>query len=364
VIMNTNRKISLAVAATGLVLANLIPTLPASAAGPVKTIAIAGQIANEAPSARVVIEVFAAPLTSQTDNLRPGQREHWTRVGWHATSTGHSFSVKIATSALRQLANPDGLVNMQAFAVTRHTFSAYGFSADIGDPGKAISVGVMSLWPAASIHGFPSIGAWLAHPNGAAPSIGCTTPQLTKIYRPQWAKVGYTSIRIAGNEHQQFTYDRGQSSSLGIAYSQDGWSEDGHKSMSSNSKVPFVRKGARSSWDYKTQFKYGLYDTGPCGLLTQVYSYFGGSESLKVASFKATHCAVYQAHTSPAFSSSKAGTFGLGIPVPALGITMSAQTGWDSDGFITYFMGSHRHDLCGVNDGPGGNPGNIVMGLP
>lgn len=59
--------------------------------------------------------------------------------------------------------------------------------------------------------------------------------------------------------------------------------------MSSNSKVPFTRKGARSSWDYKTQFKYGLYDTGACGLLTQVYSYFDGSESLKAASFKATH---------------------------------------------------------------------------
>ncbi|HXS61473.1 MAG TPA: hypothetical protein VN767_01270 [Streptosporangiaceae bacterium] len=288
----------------------------------------------------------------------------WRRIASSVTTTGRNFSLKITTSALPSYANPDGTVNFEAFAVTKHTFSAYGFSANMDGQEQTVNIGTIRLWPAASKDGFPNIAAYLAHPSGAVPDIHCATPQLIKVYHPQWAKVGFTSIRIAGNEHQQFTYDHGQSSSLGIAYAQDDWSEDGHKSMSSNSKVPFARKGSRASWDYKTQFKYGLYDTGPCGELTEVYSYFGGSESLKVASVKATHCTRYQAHTSPSFSTSKAGTFGLGIPVPPLGITLSAQTGWDSDGFITYYMGSHGHDLCGENDGPGGNPGKIVMGRP
>ncbi|HEY1617728.1 MAG TPA: hypothetical protein VGG25_08925 [Streptosporangiaceae bacterium] len=136
--------------------------------------------------------------------------------------------------------------------------------------------------------------------------------------------------------------------------------------MSSSSTVPYKKKGDKSSWVYKTQLRYGEYSAGECGVMTQVHSYYGGSRTDKSSKRKATHCARYEAGTSPQFSTAKAATFSAGIPVPvdAAGITLSAQTGWDTSGYITYSMGSHSHDICGVKDGPGGKPGWIVVGLP
>ena len=61
------------------------------------------------------------------------------------------------------------------------------------------------------------------------------------------------------------------------------------------------------------------------------------------------------------FKTTKAASFGLGIPIPDLGITLSAQTGWDTSGYITYGMGAHPHNVCGHSGPPGDNPGWLVM---
>ncbi|HET7014196.1 MAG TPA: hypothetical protein VFI65_09810 [Streptosporangiaceae bacterium] len=178
--MFISRRTSLAFASIGLVVANLSTSPAALAVGPAKTamITLIGQMVRDATPARVVIEVFAEPPTSQTDHLHATKREHWTRIASNVTSTGRSFSFKITASALRPYASPDGIVNLQAFAVTKQNFSAYGFSANMDDQGQTVDIGTMRLWPAASKEGFPNIAAWLAHPSGAIPDIHCATPSL------------------------------------------------------------------------------------------------------------------------------------------------------------------------------------------
>lgn len=106
----------------------------------------------------------------------------------------------------------------------------------------------------------------------------------------------------------------------------------------------------------ESQFRYGLYQ-GSCGMETQVYDYYGGGQQLTAGAITLTHCATYGDGEKPSFTSTTAATFNAGIPVPNLGITLTAQTGWDNAGYITYYMGPNGHKVCGYTEPPGDNPG-------
>jgi hypothetical protein len=126
--------------------------------------------------------------------------------------------------------------------------------------------------------------------------------------------------------------------------------------MSSSSNIPFPTKGVNSTWVYESQFRYGLYQ-GSCGMETQVYDYYGGGQQLTAGAITLTHCATYGGGEKPSFTTTTAATFNAGIPVPNLGITLTAQTGWDVAGYITYYMGPNGHKVCGYTGPPGDNPG-------
>jgi hypothetical protein len=225
-----------------------------------------------------------------------------------------------------------------ALAAVGHGFSAYGIVVKMNSGVRAFTAGGMHLWPAATKTGFPAVASFLAHSQAAAvtgvPFFGCSGLQLKQIYNPQWAKVGETSITITNGETQQFTYVHGQNSSLGLAWASNGYVESGTRCMSSSSTVPYAKKGVNSTWVYRTQFRYGLY-TSTCGNETQVYDYYGGSNTISAGAITLTHCATYEGGTSPVFNTTTAAEFTAGVPVPNLGITMTAQTGWDTSGYIT-----------------------------
>lgn len=321
---------------------------------------------------RVVINIVALPPNAQTDHMKVGQRMIDTTVAAGVSSADGSYSLRLSRAKLRPYANPGGIVNMQAFAADGHSFSAYGFSVNIDRPVPAVTIRATRLWPAASRQGFPAVRSFLARSaagsalarsaaGAAVPLIGCSTPQLITIYSQQWAKVGQTSINITGGETQQFTYVKGQSSSLGIAYASNDYSESGTESKSTNQTIPFDQYGDNATYNYDSEFRYGLYDTGECGDMTGPYDYWGGGKVVSAKTISATYCASYPGGTSPVFNTTTAASFGLGIPVPALGVTLSAQTGWDSSGFITYGMGPNKHNVCGHSGPPGDNPGWLVM---
>jgi hypothetical protein len=45
------------------------------------------------------------------------------------------------------------------------------------------------------------------------------------------------------------------------------------------------------------------------------------------------------------------------LDLASTGITMTAQTGWDTAGYITYYMGPNGLKVCGLTGPPGDNPG-------
>jgi hypothetical protein len=345
----------------------LMAAVPAAAQAATATspspITVTGQILQGSVGTRAVVNIVAQPPDAQTDHMVVGQSMSWTKVASGVSSPDGTFSLTFSPATLTPYANPDGTVSLLALAAVGHGFSAYGFVVNTRSPVSAVATPRMRLRKAASSTGFPAVGSFLAHPKAgtAIPAIGCTTPQLISIYSPQWGKVGQTSITITGDETQQFTYKSSQYTALGIAWAQYGWSESGTRSMASTSSVPFAKYGSNITYTYESEFRYGLYATGGCGNMTQVYDYWGGGKVITVNPVSATYCASYPAGSSPSFSTTTAAEFKAGIPVPQVGVTLTAQTGWDSTGYLTYGMGSHAHNVCGNAGPPGDHPGWLVV---
>jgi hypothetical protein len=256
-------------------------------------------------------------------------------------------------------ANPNGIVNLDAVAVTGRRSGLLAFWVDLNK--RAMPSVPAHIRLVGAVH-LPAVSSWLAGRSQAVPDI-CGPPILVHEYAPNWTAVGETSIRIQSNSTQQFTYQRSQNSSLGVAVSgPNGRSESGNASWSSTSGVAFQTFGSNVSHRYKTGFKYGEYSNS-CTTYAQVNDYFGGGQNPTQAAPSATHCASYPAGAVATFDSSSALQFSAAITIPDIGIGLSGQTGWDQDGSITYAIGSQSHQICGQNDGPGGDPRVVDLGL-
>ena len=313
---------------------------------------------------RAVINLLAQPRNSLTGHMKVGQTMHWTRIGAGVTSADGSYSLSVSRAALLLYGNPDETVNLQAIAVAGHKFSAYGIVVRLNSKVHALTTHSMHLWKAASRAGFPAVARYLAHRSvGTIVPAVCASPKIITTYTQQWGKIGQTSITITitGGETRQFTFSKRQSSSLGEAWAVDGYSESGTVSKSSNETIPFAKYGDNITYTYETQWQYALYSDGGCGNMTQPYQYWGGGQVIQVSPVSAPYCASYAAGSSPQWKTSTAAHFNLGIPVPKLSITLTAQTGWDRSAMITYGKGPSKHNVCGHDGPPGTNPGWVVV---
>jgi len=348
--MRTHR-ILMAFAVLALTAADLAAVSPAAMAA-TGQITVSGSIlAGNTAAGSAAVQLVAQPPVSLSSQLRVGQRLNWTPVASTVAASDGTFTAQIDLAALRPFANPGGIVNMDAIAWTRHAITLYGFSVSITQR-TPVSTGDMTL--RASSQSFPS--------SRQAPSV-CGPPVLLQVYGPQWAKVGQTSIIITGGETQEFTYIRSQRSNLGVGVAVNGWSESGTYNISTTDTIPYGVFGDNATKLYQTKFRYALYGEAKCPEFTQPYDYYGGAQILNVTPVEAQQCVRYAAGTSPIFDTQTAATFSAGIPVPAIPITLTAQTGWSQDGSITYTMGPNSHDICGASGPPGDNPGWLVVGL-
>ncbi len=274
-------------------------------------------------------------------------------------------------------------MNLDLFAVTSASSGMYGFSVRLGGAGGLTMVGSARSAVAASQVSFAAnirlsphaasaqIRSWLANYRPDTPQFVCYPPVLLQTFAPHWAALGETGITAKASAYgvaQQFTYENGQSSSLGIGVSTpSGYSASGTYAISAGGVTPFPSEGGDSGWRYKSAFIYGEYDNG-CKVWVQPYTYAGGSQLDTEAIPSANYCLSYLAHTSPGFNSNTAVTFSLGITIPEVGFTATAQTGWDHSASITYTTGAQNHDICGQAyypdaSYPAPSPQRIVMGL-
>jgi hypothetical protein len=88
----------------------------------------------------------------------------------------------------------------------------------------------------------------------------------------------------------------------------------------------------------------------------------GGGQNPTQNAPPATYCASYPAGSKPKWDTTLAGEFSAAIDIPDIGINLSGQTGWDTNGSIQYWMGSHSHYVCGGANWPGQSPQVLDVG--
>jgi len=227
----------------------------------------------------------------------------------------------------------------------------------------------------------------------AEPDSTCTNPKVKKHLGLHWTAVGAT---YNSDPHitQAFTYETGQSSSLGVGLSDSGkagsYNADGTDSVTSDGSQSFPANGAgREIYETKFVFNEYWWQCGPigkvsvnssparaCNQIISICNYYqikatewasGDREVHPKTTPKANFCVPLRAnkHHSATFTkkTSKAVTFSAGFSL--LGFTGSAQTGYDTTATVSFTIAKgHSGRLCGTNDYPGGTPKILVAKDP
>ena len=205
------------------------------------------------------------------------------------------------------------------------------------------------------------------------PQLRCAPTKYQNSLGKQWATVGATFSTIR-RVTQRFTYEAGQSSTLGIGVSTTdkagSFHADHTDTVTRHLGDPFPAERGVSGWHYRTEFIYHQFSQQcivkkgtPNKVRTYHYvravKYAGGAKSVgKQRSFRPTvaHCVYYQAGNAPYQDTSAATTFSAGVSLPVIEFGASAQTGYDHDARVEFDFGRGGY-LCGQKDVPGGSPG-------
>jgi hypothetical protein len=302
------------------------------------------------------VEIHAWPDQAIVQALKPGQKVPWVLVGTATTRANGTYSTNIPLAKLMPEASY-GVVNLEADSAA----GMYSFPVVVSENGGnsylAGSHPVINLTSdSPADHGCK--GGWYY-----LYSLG-----------KHWATVGQTYI-LTGSAKQKFVYKKSQSTSLGFGISQTGgagtYSEDDTYSWSVGSVTPWPWYGPHRSIWYRTKFKWGQYqcrvlDGGPFepNYGEHVNGYAGGAQITKAKYTPYTpsrFCDYYVTGTEPEFDTSTAVEWTKKISIDAvygdaaLGFDASEQTGYDTDGAVTYDMVT-GHNICGWKDDPGGDP--------
>lgn len=119
---------------------------------------------------------------------------------------------------------------------------------------------------------------------------------------------------------------------------------------------------------YRTVFRFGKFYIikATCDQFYQAQEtkYLGGATEAKVKSIKATRCELYQgADSGIVLNHNSAYTLSTGVNITTiLVISLSAQTGYDTDTTIAFHVDHGSHLLCGTNTFPGSYPERAQWG--
>lgn len=184
--------------------------------------------------------------------------------------------------------------------------------------------------------------------------------------------VGETYV-LTSHASQHFTYEVGQSSSIGVGISASGKSgsfgNSGTFSWSASYGQDYPTVGANRSVWWQTNFKFGEYS---CYIPTAAHTWYadhvngyaGGmiiKNPTSTPSTPARFCDPLLRGGADHINRSAAVTWtrSLGIGT-GLGFQASVQTGFDSSAEITCAASANRQ-VCGQYDDPGGTPRQVVV---
>jgi hypothetical protein len=303
----------------------------------------------------VAVKLYAWPDQAVSARLKPGQVVPLVLVGSATTAADGSYLVRVPEAALVPEAT-NGVVNMEADSGSASYSFPWALSARAA---RQAAVSNLSSVTANLSNGVP----WVCGGVTKVASLG-----------PQWARVGQTYVPVTGAS-QTFTYDQGQSSSLGVGYSGSSgragsFHADGTASWSTDTGQGFPTYGGRTDVWYRTEFIYGKYKRvclpcPTCGLTTAWYArpdgYAGGTsvQTRGITTPTANHCVPELAGATFWRDFSSAVTWSSGVYVAPLLLNLSAQTGYSSHGHVFYRFSRNRH-LCGTNNYPGQAAQDVV----
>jgi hypothetical protein len=358
--------------------------LPASAQA-ASTFTVSGKLPGGQGPVRVVLYLW--PSQAITAALKPGQRVPLKVLASQTTRSG-SYKLSVDPSALGVTVGR--IVNMEVVASAKGAMDTYSFSRQLaadhaGRLVLAVVAGEPRMAPQPADMRLPVCGKgshehYCACPRGGDPDHLVFKKNLGA--KPVVVGALYSRAR---DVTAKFTYDEGQSSSLGVGFSASdqyiNFSEHGTFSVSSSSGEDFRNYHGHTGHLYKTDFRYGKYrwicDVTQNGIPKQVpgawqvqaNDYAGGATASRLRkSPDAKLCVPQMADSTFHRSSSKASTFTVGASLSDdIGIDLSSQTGYDHDTSLAYTVGSEPIMICGLHGYPGGShpaPGLIVAGAP
>ncbi len=175
------------------------------------------------------------------------------------------------------------------------------------------------------------------------------------------------SFSDASSVRATFTYGQGQSSSLGAAISYGGaFTASGSTSVSKGAGSGFgpvtgaVNRAYRTNFDYRRY--YTLCNTSPSYSTVKATAWYGGATAVSISDVAMGKCVGYGVNGHYWISSSSATRLsGAASLAGAIGINLSAQTGWSSSARLDYYMNATGHPVCGKDGYPGSSPGLVQV---
>jgi hypothetical protein len=337
-----------------------LPVSAATAAGPSSGRLIAtGTVANTrggaAPGA--VVRLYAWPSDQVLQHFRPGQVVPRTLLATTTASSAGSYSFRVSSAALRSAAASGGYANLEADS----GMATWFFTRKASGAAPIIHVNL----------------------SGAAPARHCSGWVFQYQVKPAWGVVGqgYVWSRATG-VNVDFTYSRGQSSTLGIGASPSG-KAGSFKAAGSETQTKTGTEGMPGfkigNVLWRTKWRMAKYEVtcarvlkSPASGVTrgrwhckngvctkwQVRSDGWKSGSDELHPKKAPHtpsfdCTSFQGGPNSYFqtSSERAVTWSGGLSVPVLNFDAEAQTGYDTSAQLTFYFHKTRL-MCGTDAAP------------
>jgi hypothetical protein len=331
----------------------LAATSPAQAAARPAAIPMMGTVTTSSgkADAGVKVVVHAWPDQSIMQALKPGQEVPWVLVGTTTTDADGRYSVSLPLAKLMPEASY-GVVNLEA---------------DTSSAGDTFPVAVTKNAGNTYLSGSGPVVNLTSKPDGL-PLCDFGNWSYLKSMGKHWATVGETYVPTT-HASQQFTYTRGQSSTIGVGVSASGsngsFSADGTYSWSASFGEAWPTFGARKSVWYRTEFHFGKYRCSTSGTYMQhVNGYAGGAHVEKPASVPSTpsrFCVGQIAGSTSHSNNTAAVTWTRSAGIHAgLDFHASVETGYDRSAQINYSY-SRSRNLCGWRSLPGEDPKQLVV---
>jgi len=321
------------------------------------SIAVSGTVITSSgkAAAGTMVAIHAWPDQAVIQALKVGQAVPWVLVGTGKADASGRYSIALPVAKLAP-EESYGVVNLEADTSSGGTFFPVAVTRNAGDSYLPSAKVVVNLTPG----------------HGAFPGCAGTGWTYIKDLGKHVGTVGESYV-LASHSTQGFTYKSGQSSSIGVGWSNSGktrtFTISGTFSWSSSLTETWPTFGANRSVWYQTQFKFGEFS---CYVPAAAHTYytdhvngFAGGATIKTPTAipvtPGKFCVHQIAGSTAQSNNSSAVTWSKSLGIGAgLGLTATIETGFDTSAQITYHFSATRL-FCGWKSGPGGIPQQLVV---